>query len=146
MLGTYALSAGYYEAYYLQAAKVRRLIRTGYDQVFQRVTALLGPVTSTPAFQIGEKITDPLAMYLFDAFTVGANLAGICALAIPCGISRDGLPIGLQLQGPPFTEARLLQLAYWFQQQTDWHRRRPPLESRLATITSGDRGGTTSQQ
>jgi aspartyl-tRNA(Asn)/glutamyl-tRNA(Gln) amidotransferase subunit A len=146
MLGTYALSAGYYEAYYLQAAKVRRLIRTGYDQVFREVAALLGPVTPTPAFRIGEKIADPLAMYLFDAFTVGANLAGICALAIPCGISQEGLPIGLQLQGPPFTEARLLQLAYWFQQQTDWHRRRPPLQSNLARITSGNFQGATGPQ
>lgn len=126
MLGTYALSAGYYEAYYLQAAKVRRLIREDYDRAFQQVSALLGPVTPTPAFRLGEKIVDPLAMYLFDAFTVGANLAGICALAFPCGQSRDGLPIGAQLQGPPFAESLLLQLAYWFQQATDWHKRRAP--------------------
>ena len=127
MLGTYALSAGYYEAYYLQAAKVRRLIRSDYDQVFREVHALLGPVTPTPAFPIGEKSKDPLAMYLFDAFTVGANLAGICALALPCGFSREGLPIGLQLQGPPFAEPLLLQLGYWFQQETDWHKHRPRL-------------------
>jgi len=129
MLGTYALSAGYYEAYYLQAAKVRRLIRSDYDQAFGRVHALLGPVTPTPAFPIGEKSQDPLAMYLFDAFTVGANLAGICALALPCGFTRQGLPIGLQLQGPPFAEPLLLQLGYWYQQETDWHKRRPPLIS-----------------
>lgn len=140
MLGTYALSAGYYEAYYLQAAKVRRLIRADYDQAFSQVAALIGPVTPTPAFRLGEKIQDPLAMYLFDAFTVGANLAGICALALPCGQTRSGLPIGLQLQGPPFAEHVLLQLAYWFQKETDWHRRRPPLTA-LDRIAAG-RGDT----
>ncbi len=127
MLGTYALSAGYYEAYYLHAAKVRRLIREEYDRTFQEVSALIGPVTPTGAFAIGEKIQDPLAMYLFDAFTVGANLAGIAAVSIPCGQTREGLPVGLHLQGPPFAEPLLLQLAYWFQRETDWHRRRPTL-------------------
>ncbi len=126
MLGTYALSAGYYQAYYLHAARVRRLIRQDYDQAFSQVDVLLGPVTPTPAFRIGERIQDPLAMYLFDLFTVGANLAGICGLALPCGFTADGLPIGLQLQGPPFSEPRLLQLGYWYQQRTDWHRRVPP--------------------
>jgi aspartyl-tRNA(Asn)/glutamyl-tRNA(Gln) amidotransferase subunit A len=127
MLGTYALSAGYYDAYYLKALKVRRLIRQDYDQAFERVDMILGPVTPAPAFRIGEKINDPLAMYLFDLFTVSANLAGIPALAFPAGLSTEGLPIGVQLQGPPLSEERLLQMGYLFQQVTDWHRRRPPL-------------------
>lgn len=127
MLGTYALSAGYYDAYYLKALRVRRLIRQDYDQAFEKVDMLLGPVTPAPAFRLGEKIDDPLAMYLFDLFTVSANLAGIPGLAFPAGFSAEGLPIGLQLQGPPLSETRLLQAGHLFQQATDWHRRRPPL-------------------
>jgi aspartyl-tRNA(Asn)/glutamyl-tRNA(Gln) amidotransferase subunit A len=127
MLGTYALSAGYYDAYYLKALKVRRLIRQDYDRAFETVDMILGPVTPGPAFRIGEKINDPLAMYLFDLFTVSANLAGIPALAFPAGLSAEGLPIGLQLQGPPLSEERLLQVGHMFQRVTDWHRRRPPL-------------------
>lgn len=135
MLGTYALSAGYYDAYYLKALKVRRLIRQDYDKAFQKVHVIVGPVTPTPAFALGEKINDPLAMYLFDLFTVGTNLAGLPAISIPCGFSEDGMPIGLHLQAPPLEEETLLRAAHMFQQVTDWHRRRPPLLDRQAVAT-----------
>ncbi|MGQ9574985.1 MAG: Asp-tRNA(Asn)/Glu-tRNA(Gln) amidotransferase subunit GatA [Thermoguttaceae bacterium] len=128
MLGTYALSRGYYEAYYLKALKVRRLIREDFDRAFQQVDVIAGPVAPTPAFKIGEKINDPLAMYLFDLYTVSTNLAGIAGISIPCGFSGEGLPIGLQLQAPPFQEERLLRAAHMFQEATDWHRRKPALE------------------
>ncbi len=127
MLGTYALSAGYYDAYYLKALKVRRLIREDYDRAFQEVDLIAGPVTPAPAFKLGEKVDDPLAMYLVDVYTVSANLAGIGALSAPCGFSKSGLPIGLQLQAPPFEEDRLLRAAQMFQRATDWHARRPAL-------------------
>jgi aspartyl-tRNA(Asn)/glutamyl-tRNA(Gln) amidotransferase subunit A len=127
MLGTYALSAGYYDAYYLKALKVRRLIRQDFDQALSEVDLILGPVTTSPAFKIGEKVDDPLAMYLMDLYTVAANLAGIGGIALPCGISSSGLPIGLQLQAPPFEEERLLRGAAMYQQATDWHQRRPKL-------------------
>jgi aspartyl-tRNA(Asn)/glutamyl-tRNA(Gln) amidotransferase subunit A len=125
MLGTYALSAGYYDAYYLKALKVRRLIRQDYDEAFRSVDVLLGPTTPSPPFGIGEMVDDPLRMYLQDLYTVSANLTGTCALSIPCGFTTAGLPIGLQLQAAPFQEERLLQAAHLFQQETDWHRRRP---------------------
>jgi aspartyl-tRNA(Asn)/glutamyl-tRNA(Gln) amidotransferase subunit A len=125
MLGTYALSAGYYDAYYRKAQQVRRLIQQDYDAAFQQVDLIAGPVTTSTAFKLGEKAADPLAMYLVDLFTVGANLAGIPAMSIPCGISAAGLPIGLHLQGKPFAEAGLLQAGHQFQQATDWHQRRP---------------------
>ena len=125
MLGTYALSAGYYDAYYKKALQVRRLIREDYDRAFEEVDLLIGPVTPTPAYKIGEKIGDPLAMYLFDLYTVSTNLAGIAALSIPCGLSSTGLPIGLHIQAPPFEEERLLRGAHMFQQATDWHTRKP---------------------
>jgi aspartyl-tRNA(Asn)/glutamyl-tRNA(Gln) amidotransferase subunit A len=127
MLGTYALSAGYYEAYYLKALKARRLIRQDYDEAFRDVDLVIGPVTPTPAFPRGSKIDDPLAMYLGDLYTVSANLAGVPAISVPCGFSNAGLPIGLQLQGPPLSEDRLLQAAHWFQKETAWHQRRPAL-------------------
>lgn len=125
MLGTYALSAGYYDAYYLKALKVRRLIREDYDRAFAKADIIAGPVTPAPAFRLGEKLSDPLAMYLFDLYTVGANLAGLPALSIPCGFSREGLPIGLHLQAPALEEGRLLRAAHALQRITDWHRRRP---------------------
>ena len=125
MLGTYALSAGYYDAYYLKALKVRRLIRQDYDLAFQDVHLIAGPVTPTAAYRRGEKVDDPLAMYLGDLFTVGANLAGIGGISIPCGMTDAGMPIGLQLQAPPFAEERLLRAAHSFQQATDWHAKRP---------------------
>jgi aspartyl-tRNA(Asn)/glutamyl-tRNA(Gln) amidotransferase subunit A len=127
MLGTYALSAGYYDAYYLKALKVRRLIRQDYDEAFKQVDLIAGPVTSTPAFKIGEKSSDPLAMYLVDLYTVTANLAGIGGIVFPCGFSKSGLPIGLQLQAPPLEEDRLLRAAHMFQSATNWHTHRPPL-------------------
>ena len=128
MLGTYALSAGYYDAYYLKALKVRRLIRQDFDRAFEKVDLIVGPVTPTTAFRIGEKVDDPLSMYLFDLYTVSTNLAGIGGISIPCGLSSEGLPIGLHLQAPPFEEERLLRGAFMFQQATDWHRRRPALD------------------
>ena len=127
MLGTYALSAGYYDAYYKKALKVRRLIRQDFDRAFEAVDLIVGPVTPTPAFKIGERIDDPLAMYLYDLYTVSTNLAGIAGMSIPCGFSATGLPIGLHLQSPPFEEERLLCGAAMFQRATDWHTKRPPL-------------------
>ena len=128
MLGTYALSAGYYDAYYKKALKVRRLIRQDFDRAFEEVDLIVGPVTPTPAFKLGERIDDPLAMYLFDLYTVSTNLAGIAGMSIPCGFSSSGLPIGLHLQAPPFAEERLLAARQMFQQATDWHTKQPPLE------------------
>ncbi|MCG8584669.1 MAG: Asp-tRNA(Asn)/Glu-tRNA(Gln) amidotransferase subunit GatA [Pirellulales bacterium] len=127
MLGTYALSAGYYDAYYLKALKVRRLIQQDYDAAFNEVDLIIGPVTAAPAFKLGEKSQDPLSMYLVDSFTAPANLAGIPGISIPCGQSSGGLPIGLQLQGPVFAEDRLLRAAHMYQQATDWHERRPTI-------------------
>ena len=127
MLGTYALSEGYYDAYYLKALKVRRLIRGDYDDAFKQVDVLAGPVTSSPAFRCGEKTDDPLSMYLEDLYTVTANLAGVAGISLPCGFTSSGLPIGLQLQSAPFQEERLLRAAAMYQAETDWHTRRPPL-------------------
>ncbi|MGC3972096.1 MAG: Asp-tRNA(Asn)/Glu-tRNA(Gln) amidotransferase subunit GatA [Pirellulales bacterium] len=128
MLGTYALSSGYYDAYYLKALKVRRLIRQDYDAAFQQgVDLIVGPCTTSPAFKIGEKVDDPLAMYLVDLYTVSANLAGVGGISIPCGFSKGGLPIGLQLQAPPLEEEKLLRAAHMFQTATDWHVRKPTL-------------------
>ncbi len=125
MLGTYALSAGYYEAYYAKALRVRRLIRQDYLDAFQTVDLIGGPVSATPAFKLGEKKDDPLAMYLVDLYTVGTNLAGVGGISFPCGFTKSGLPIGFQLQAPPLAEPLLLQAADRFQRLTDWHRRRP---------------------
>ncbi len=125
MLGTYALSHGYYDAYYLKALQVRRLIRNDFDRAFQEVDLIAGPVTPTPPYPLGEKLEDPLAMYLGDLYTASANLAGITALAMPCGFSREGLPLGLQLQGPPLAEERVLRAAAMYQAATDWHQRHP---------------------
>jgi aspartyl-tRNA(Asn)/glutamyl-tRNA(Gln) amidotransferase subunit A len=124
MLGTYALSAGYYDAYYLKALKVRRLIRQDYDEAFKEVDVLVGPCTPTPAYKIGEKLDDPLAMYLEDLYTVTANLAGVGGISIPCGFTKGRLPIGLQIQAAPFAEETMLRAAHLYQQATDWHNRR----------------------
>jgi aspartyl-tRNA(Asn)/glutamyl-tRNA(Gln) amidotransferase subunit A len=126
MLGTYALSAGYYDAYYLKALKVRRLIRQDFDRAFEKVDLIAGPITAAPAFKLGEMANDPLAMYLLDLYTVSANLAGIPGLCLPCGQSKSGLPIGLQLQAPALEEDRLLRGARMYEQATDWHLMRPP--------------------
>jgi len=125
MLGTYALSEGYYDAFYLKALKVRRLIRQDYDNAFKDVDLLIGPVTASSAFKQGEKTSDPMAMYMEDLFTVTANLAGVAGISIPCGLTDTGLPIGVQLQSAPFQEDKLLRAAYMFQNATDWHQRRP---------------------
>lgn len=127
MLGTYALSTGYYDAYYLKALKVRRLIRGDFDAAFAQADVLLGPVTPSPAFPLGEKTDDPLQMYLCDLYTVGANLAGIPAISLPAGFTPDGLPLGVQLQAAPLQEARLIRAGAAFQKLTTHHGRRPIL-------------------
>ena len=124
MLGTYALSAGYYDAWYLKAQKVRTLIRQEFDQVFEKFDALVTPTSPTVPFKIGEKTDDPLQMYLSDVCTLPINIAGLPAISIPAGFA-DGLPIGMQIIGKPFSEETLLKIAYAYQQATDWHKRRP---------------------
>ncbi len=130
ILGTYVLSSGYYDAYYLRAQKVRTLIRDDFTRAFENVDAIVCPTSPEPAFKIGERSDDPLKMYLADIFTIAANLAGICGISIPCGFaSVDGkkLPIGLQLLGKPFDEANLLKIAHVYEQSTDWHKQRPEI-------------------
>lgn len=127
MLGTYALSAGYYEAYYVKALKVRRLIRQDYDRAFQEIDVLASPVSPNPAFKIGEHSADPLAMYLEDIYTISANLAGLPGISIPAGFTSTGMPIGLQLLAAPFQEERLLRAARMYEKATEWHRKQPPL-------------------
>jgi aspartyl-tRNA(Asn)/glutamyl-tRNA(Gln) amidotransferase subunit A len=127
MLGTYALSAGYYDAYYLKAQKGRTLMKRDFDEAFKQVDVILTPTAPSTAFKIGEKVNDPLQMYLEDVFTLPVNLAGICGVSLPCGFDGQGLPIGLQLLGPAFGEGRILQAAYAYEQTTDWHRRAPSL-------------------
>jgi aspartyl-tRNA(Asn)/glutamyl-tRNA(Gln) amidotransferase subunit A len=124
MIGTYVLSAGYFDAYYLKAQKVRRLITDDFRAAFAQVDLVIGPTAPTPAFAIGAKIDDPVTMYLNDIYTIGANLAGLPGLSLPCGFV-DGLPMGLQLIGPHFSEAKLLNAAHRFQEATDWHRQAP---------------------
>jgi aspartyl-tRNA(Asn)/glutamyl-tRNA(Gln) amidotransferase subunit A len=134
ILGTYVLSSGYYDAYYLRAQKVRELIRRDFASAFEKVDALISPTSPVVAFKIGERVADPLQMYLADIFTIAANLAGICGISVPCGFAElDGhrLPIGLQLLGKPLDEARILQIAHAYEQSTDWHRARPPIASTL---------------
>lgn len=125
MIGTFALSAGYADKYYVKALKVRRLIRQDFDKAFAEVDVIAGPVAPTPAFKIGEMANDPLAMYLSDIYTLSANLAGLPGMSIPCGFSTSGLPIGLQLLAPPFEEERLLRAARMYERETDWTTRRP---------------------
>ena len=125
MLGTYALSSGYYDAYYAKAQAVRTLIRQDFDRVFQDVDLLVTPVMPTPAFQLGEKIEDPLQMYLSDLYTISASLAGIPAISLPCGFSRKGLPIGMQILGRPFEEDVVLRAARAYELATDWRKKRP---------------------
>jgi aspartyl-tRNA(Asn)/glutamyl-tRNA(Gln) amidotransferase subunit A len=128
ILGTYVLSSGYYDAYYLRAQKVRTLIRNDFLKAFETVDAIITPTTPTAAFKLGEKSGDPLQMYLSDIFTISCNLAGICGLSLPCGFTQNpALPIGLQLLGKPFGEETLLKLAHAYEQATDWHRRFPVL-------------------
>jgi aspartyl-tRNA(Asn)/glutamyl-tRNA(Gln) amidotransferase subunit A len=124
LTGTYVLSAGYFDAYYLQAQRVRKLISDDFARAFREVDFVAGPTTPSPAFGIGQKTSDPIEMYLNDIYTIGANLAGLPAVSIPCGFVRD-LPVGLQLVAPPLTEAQLLKVAHHFQRATDWHRKVP---------------------
>ncbi|MDT7944110.1 MAG: Asp-tRNA(Asn)/Glu-tRNA(Gln) amidotransferase subunit GatA [Dehalococcoidia bacterium] len=126
MLGAYALSAGYYDAYYLKALRVRTLICREFEAAFQSHDVLVTPVSPTPAFRLGEKVHDPLQMYLSDIFTIPINIAGLPAISVPCGFSQ-GLPVGLQIIGRPFEEATVLRVAYAYEQATPWHNRRPPL-------------------
>ncbi len=126
ILGTYVLSSGYYDAYYLQAQKVRTLIRRDFEQAFARCDAILAPVAPTAAYRLGEKTADPLQMYLGDIFTIPVNLAGICGISVPCGFTGGGLPVGLQVLGPALGEAAILRVAHAYEQSTDWRLRRPP--------------------
>lgn len=125
MLGTYALSSGYYDAYYKKALQVRTLIMRGFDEAFAKYDLVIGPTAPTTAYKIGEKVDDPLAMYLGDIYTVSVNIAGLPGLVIPCGFDSLGLPIGLQLIGKPFGESTLLRAGYAYEQNTGWNRRRP---------------------
>jgi aspartyl-tRNA(Asn)/glutamyl-tRNA(Gln) amidotransferase subunit A len=128
ILGTYVLSSGYYDAYYLRAQKVRTLIRNDFLKAFDTVDAIVTPTAPTAAFKIGEKSDDPLQMYLSDIFTISCNLAGICGISLPCGFTKSPkLPIGLQLLGKPFGEVTLLQIAHAYEQHTGWHREKPAL-------------------
>ncbi|HXF52118.1 MAG TPA: Asp-tRNA(Asn)/Glu-tRNA(Gln) amidotransferase subunit GatA [Dehalococcoidia bacterium] len=126
MLGTYALSAGYYDAYYLKALKVRTLIRREFDAAFQKVDALVGPVSPSVAFRLGEKVDDPYEMYLSDVFTIPVNIAGLPGISVPCGF-HEGLPVGLQIIGKPFDEPTVLRIAHAYEQATGWTQKRPPL-------------------
>jgi aspartyl-tRNA(Asn)/glutamyl-tRNA(Gln) amidotransferase subunit A len=127
MLGTYALSSGYKDAYYLKALKVRRLIKDDFDKAFAKCDVVVGPTSPTPAFKIGEKIDDPLAMYLSDIYTISGNLTGIAGISVPCGFTKAGLPIGLQIVAPPFAEEKLLRIARMHERATEWHRKRAKL-------------------
>mgnify|MGYP002623103678 FL=1 len=132
MLGAYALSAGYYDAYYLKALKVRRLIRQDFDEAFHEVDVIASPTAPTPAFKLGALADNPLEMYLQDIYTLPANLAGLPAISVPCGFSSGGLPIGLQLTAAPLQEDLLLRAAWMYEKATDWHTQRPPLHGDVA--------------
>jgi aspartyl-tRNA(Asn)/glutamyl-tRNA(Gln) amidotransferase subunit A len=130
ILGTYVLSSGYYDAYYLRAQKVRELIRRDFAEAFEKTDALISPTSPVPAFKLGDRVADPLQMYLSDIFTIAANLAGICGISVPCGfaeVNEHRLPIGLQLLAKALDEPRLLQIAHAYEQSTDWHKTRPPI-------------------
>jgi aspartyl-tRNA(Asn)/glutamyl-tRNA(Gln) amidotransferase subunit A len=127
MLGTYALSSGYKDAYYLKALKVRRLIKDDFDRAFAECDVIMGPTSPTAAFRAGERTEDPLAMYLSDIYTISCNLAGLPGISIPCGFTKTGLPIGLQILGPAFEEEKLLRVARMHERATDWQTRRPTL-------------------
>src|SRR5213594_1659214 len=135
ILGTYVLSSGYYDAYYLRAQKVRGLIREDFARAFEKVDALISPTSPVPAFKLGERVADPLQMYLADIFTIAANLAGICGISVPCGFAQlDGhrLPIGLQLLGKALDETCILQIAHAYEQSTEWQKTRPPIAGTVA--------------
>ena len=128
ILGTYVLSSGFHDAYYLRAQKVRTLIRRDFERAFEGCDALIGPVTPTAAFRVGEKSADPVQMYLGDIFTVNVNLAGVCGLSVPCGFTPAGLPAGLHIVGPAFEDARVLEIGAAYQHATEWHRKRPEMK------------------
>ena len=125
MIGTYALSAGYYDAYYLKAQQLRRLIAEDFNRVFELCDVIMGPTSPTTAFSLGDKTEDPVSMYLNDIYTISVNLAGLPAMSIPAGLDSNGRPVGLHVIGQYFDEARLLQVAHQYQQVTDWHQRVP---------------------
>ena len=127
MLGTYSLSSGYYDAYYLKGLKVRTLIKNDFDKIFENYDAIICPTSPTTAFKIGDKTNDPLSMYLSDVYTVSANLSGIPAISIPCGFSKENLPIGLQIMAKPFAEEMLFRIAYTYEQSTEWHKQKVTL-------------------
>ncbi len=128
MLGNYALSSGYYDAYYLKASRVRNLIKGDFDVAFQKVDCIICPTSPVPGFKIGERAKNPLEMYLSDIYTIPANLAGIPGISLPCGFSKEGLPVGMQILGKHFEEKKLLQIAYAFERETDFHRKKPVLK------------------
>jgi aspartyl-tRNA(Asn)/glutamyl-tRNA(Gln) amidotransferase subunit A len=137
ILGTYVLSSGYYDAYYLRAQKVRELIRQDFAKAFEKVDVLISPTSPVPAFKLGERMDDPLQMYLADIFTSPANLAGICGISVPCGFAEtDGhrLPVGLQFLGKAFDEGRILQIAHAYEQSTDWHKARSPIAASMRDV------------
>jgi aspartyl-tRNA(Asn)/glutamyl-tRNA(Gln) amidotransferase subunit A len=138
ILGTYVLSAGYYDAYYARAQKVRELIRRDFAEAFSKVDAVISPTSPDVAFPLGERRADPLRMYLADVFTIAANLAGLCGISLPCGFAQVGdaqLPIGLQVLGKPFDEERILRIAHGYEQSTDWHKKKPPLATNVQAQT-----------
>ena len=128
MLGTYALSSGYYDAYYLKGQKARTLIKSDFDSAFERVDAIVTPTSPTPAFKVGERTADPLQMYLSDVLTTPSSLAGLPGISVPCGFTRGGLPVGLQVLAAPFEEGKILNVAYAFEQHTSHHRQKPNLQ------------------
>jgi aspartyl-tRNA(Asn)/glutamyl-tRNA(Gln) amidotransferase subunit A len=132
MLGTYVLSAGYYDAFYLKAQQVRTLLTRDYERAFEKADVVAMPASPTPPFRLGEKTADPLQMYLTDIFTVSANLAGLPGISIPCGFAGD-LPVGLQLMGRMFDEETLLRVADAYERVTPWHKERPVINSQLPT-------------
>jgi aspartyl-tRNA(Asn)/glutamyl-tRNA(Gln) amidotransferase subunit A len=136
MLGTFTLSSGYYDAYYLKALKVRTLIKRDFEQAFEKCDVIVSPTAPSPAWSLGQMTADPLAMYLADIYTISANLAGIPGISVPCGFSAEGLPIGMQMMGRHFAEGRLLQVAWAYQRETQWHAKAP----QVATASSGNGG------
>jgi aspartyl-tRNA(Asn)/glutamyl-tRNA(Gln) amidotransferase subunit A len=127
ILGTYSLSSGYYDAYYKKAQQARTLIKQDFEKAFEEVDAIVTPTTPTPAFKVGEKMEDPLQMYLTDIFTISVNLAGVPGISVPCGFTSDNLPVGLQIIGKHFDEETILKTAYAYEQSTEWHKRKPEL-------------------
>jgi len=127
ILGTFALSSGYYDAYYLKAQKVRTLIKNDFDQAFRKFDCIITPTSPTAAFKIGEKVSDPLSMYLSDIFTISVNLAGIPAMSVPCGFTKNNLPIGMQIMAKPFDEETIFRVAFTYEQNTQWHLQKPKL-------------------